>query len=181
MTNVPGICLALILVGGGFALTGDLGRLAARGMAVLQSTDVPDGEAASPVSHPPAPQARDATAPGARLPHQGPASVDMTTLAPGNRIVAWCGHAGDPASCRRVALDVVDPQGHEALVSDLPSPPAAGRPPVAPSPPRRVVVRGSAPSGAITRGGMVIIEARGIAGTADREAIGPIVALDVTR
>lgn len=183
MPNVPGICLALILVGTGFALTGDLGRLAARGMAVLHATDVPDA-ALIPVPHAPAPaappQARD-TAAGSRPPLHGPESVDVTTLAPGSRVLAWCGRPGDPVVARCLAFDIVDPQSREALVSEVLPPPAAGLPAIAPSPPRRVVVRGSVPSGAIAQGGMVTIEPHGIAGIADRETLGPIVALDVTR
>ena len=184
MPNVPGICLALILVGAGFALTGDLGRLAARGMAVLHATDVPADDPQIPVSHastPAAPpQARDAAA-AVRPPQRGPDRVDIATLAPGSRVVAWCGRPGDPMVARCLAFDVVDPQGREVLVSEVPLPPAAGLPAIAPSPPRRVVVLGSAPSGAIARGGMVTIEPHGIAGTADLETIGPIVAIDVTR
>jgi len=57
----------LALLGGGFAVTGDLGRLAARGMRLLESTTVPSEQSATdalpPVPVPASPVPMPATAP----------------------------------------------------------------------------------------------------------------------
>jgi|688.fasta_scaffold367022_2 hypothetical protein len=62
MHNLPGKLALLALLGGGFAVTGDLGRLAARGMRLLESTTVPS-EQPTADALPPAPAA-EASPPG---------------------------------------------------------------------------------------------------------------------
>jgi hypothetical protein len=62
MHNPLGKLALLALLGGGFAVTGDLGRLAARGMRLLESTTVPS-EQPTADALPPAPAA-EAPAPG---------------------------------------------------------------------------------------------------------------------
>jgi hypothetical protein len=56
MHNPLGKLALLALLGGGFAVTGDLGRLTARGMRLLESTTVPSEQAAAD-AFPPAPAA----------------------------------------------------------------------------------------------------------------------------
>lgn len=186
MQNVLGTGLALGIILGGFALTGDLGRLAARGMRVIQSTDVPDDEAPIPVAASadpePAPSGLPAAAAATRPP-QGLDAVDMSMLAAGSRIRVWLGQSTPPTAgaSRCIALDVVDPTTREALVAEMPPPSAPGLPAVAPAPPRRALVAGSGPAGTITRGGALTLRSRGIAGDGGHESLGPIVALDVTR
>ena len=178
MQNVLGTCLGLGIILGGFAVTGDLGRLAARGMRVIQATDVPDDEAPIPVAAAtdpePAPPGLTATAAAIRPPRNGVEAVDVSTLAAGSRIRVWLGHpvsatAGDS---RCLVLDLVDPESREALVCEMPPSPA---------PPRRALVAGSGPTGTISRGGTLTVRSRGIAGDGGHETLGPIVVLEVTR
>lgn len=186
MQNVLGTGLALGIILGGFALTGDLGRLVSRGMRVIQSTDVPDNEAPIPVATAPAPQPAapglPAVAAAVRPLRRGLDAVDVSMLAVGSRMLVWIGHPAPSTAgeVRCLALDLVDPASREALVTEMP-PPAAGQPAVAPAPPRRVLIAGSGPAGTITRGGMLTLQSRGIVGDGDRESLGPIVAVDVTR
>ncbi len=56
MHNPLGKLALLALLGGGFAATGDLGRLTARGMQLLESTTVPAGLPNQPALEPPAQQ-----------------------------------------------------------------------------------------------------------------------------
>lgn len=197
MQNVLGTCAVLALLTGGLSLTGDLGWLLGRGMHVIQATDVPSAAPPTALPAPPAvttpgvvtPPARAAAAASTPLPPAadrrlppsgGPETVDVSMLAPGTRIVVWLGLPGTSAADapRPIALDVVDPVAREALMSE-PQWPAQGRSAVAPSPPRRVLIRGSGPAGTIVRGGSVDMEPQGIAGTTGRETVGPVVALDV--
>lgn len=187
MQNVLGTCLTLAILGGGFALTGDLGRLASRGLRVIQATDVPDDEAPIPVTAAPGPAPERPALPDQaiviRSHRHGLDAVDVTTLAAGSRIHVWLGEPGQPAggATRCLALDLIDASSGEALVSDVPPPPAPGLPAMAPAPPCRVLVAGSGPAGTITRGGTLTMRSQGIAGGGDRESFGPIVALEISR
>jgi len=187
MQNFFGTCLAIGLLGGGFALTGDLGWLAARGLRVIQATDVPDDDAPIPVTSSAAPATSSpapATCSAAALPPRtGPDAVAVASLAPGSRIRVWIRQPGHHANgaCTCVDLDIVDPAAAEALAADVMPPSAPGQPPLAPAPPRRVHVRGSGTGGAIPVGGQLELEPRGIAAGAVRESLGPVVALDVIR
>jgi hypothetical protein len=52
MSNILARCMALGIVAGGFALTGDLSRLASRGFEVLNASDIPAADAtAEPDGH----------------------------------------------------------------------------------------------------------------------------------
>jgi len=184
MQNVLGTCLALAILGGGFALTGDLSRLAARGLKVVEATDVPDGAAPTAVGAA-ADGTRRAAASVETAPRDGGVldAVDLSTLAPGDRVVVWIRHASAsrPGDLRHVTCDVVDPAGREALVSEVEAPPAAGEPAFAPAPPRRALVAGSGPAGTIVRGGTLEIRPQGIAGAEGCETVGPVFAIDVER
>lgn len=184
MQNALGTCCALVILAGGFALTGDLARLADRSLKVIQATDVPDDDGPVPVIDDSAmaggPRVATAAAPS---PPSGDLldAVDVTTLAPGSRVVVWIRHPGRsrPGDLRHLTCDIVDPAGREALVSEVEPAPAPGTPANAPAPPRRVRVAGSGPAGAITRGGALELRAHGIAGDGGSETIGPVFALDV--
>ena len=184
MQNVLGTCLALAILGGGFALTGDLAQLANRGLKVIQATDVPDDEAPIPVAAgsvaAEGPRDSGAVQP-ARVPGHVLDAVDITTLAPGSRVVVWIRHPGrsTPADMRSLVCDVVDPAGREALVSEVEPTPTSGAPAFAPAPPRRVLVAGSGPAGTIVRGGTLELRPQGIAGAGGSETLGPVFALDV--
>lgn len=184
MQNVLGTCLALAIIGGGFALTGDLARLADRGMQVIQATDVPDHDAPVPVAAGPVaaegPRNAGAVQP-ARVTAHVLDAVDITTLTPGSRVVVWIRHPGrsTPADMRSLVCDVIDPAGREALVSEVEPAPASGAPAFAPAPPRRVLIAGSGPTGAIVRGGTLELRPQGIAGAGGNETLGPVFALDV--
>jgi len=187
MQNVLGTCLAIVILGGGFALTGDLAHFADRSLKVIQATGIPDDEAPIPVTTDPV----VAGAPRPAVPSANPVlpvggmldAVDISGLAPGSRVVVWIRHPGlsKPGDVRLVTCDIVDPAGREALVSEIEPPPAAGEPAFAPAPPRRAIVAGSGPTGTIVRGGTLEIRPQGIAGTAGCETIGPVFALDVQR
>jgi hypothetical protein len=185
MQNPLGTCLALGLIVGGFGLTGDLGRLISRSMRVIQASDVPDDDAPIPVApatgREPAPPMHPVAEATIRPPRAGLEAADATRLAAGNRIRIWLERpaAAGPGEVRCLALDIVDPASREALVSEVPPSPAPGLPAAAPAPPRRAIIGGSGPAGAITRGGTLMLQSRGIAGAGDRESLGPIIAIDV--
>jgi hypothetical protein len=80
MSSILARCTALGIVAGGFALTGDLGWIADRGLAVLNASDVPAPrpEADAPVPAPepaPTPSARDAAAVPMKPPTAAPADA----------------------------------------------------------------------------------------------------------
>lgn len=184
MQNFLGTCFALVILGGGFALTGDLAQLANRGMKVIQATDVPDDDAPVAVdSCPVATGGPRVTAPAETAPPSGSVidAVDVTALAPGSRVVVWIRHPGRTTSgdLRHLTCDIVDPAGREVLVSEIEPPPASGAPAFAPAPPRRALIAGSGPAGTIVRGGMLEFRPQGIAGAGMCETIGPVFALDV--
>jgi hypothetical protein len=85
MHNPLGKLALLALLGGGFAVTGDLGRLTARGMRLLESTTVPSEQPAADVL-PPAPvPAAPAPAPEA-APRQPPAAAPAHPSPPVHHI-----------------------------------------------------------------------------------------------
>lgn len=183
MHNLVGTCAALGLIVGGFMLTGDLGWLATRGLRVIEATDVPDDEAPVPMD-----TSAEKAAPAARTgvgrpPRTDLVAVDIASLEAGNRLRVWVRRPGQPATgdCACVALDLIDPAASEALASVVPRPPAPGEPAVAPSPPRRVFIRGSGSSGVVAVGDALALEPHGIATDAGPENLGAVVAMDVVR
>lgn len=198
MSNFLARCAAIGLVGGGFAATGDLGWLAARGMRLVNARTIPseerpaDAEPAvseaaavilppAPVAPPPAPDpfrsppaARPVmpAAPDPAPPSNSPERLDLATLHPGERITFWIGR---PTTARQpwIAFDIVDPVAGEAL---LVTPGMAAR---------RVTIRaarGGQPS-VVTKGGAILVTPVGPAhhGQAGGEALGPITALAIGR
>lgn len=123
---------AVSLIGAGFAVTGDLRRLADRGTRFLNATAVPTGEA-DHASGQPAPgplpaagsvpalpergesvQHRDAPlgspVDALRLPTSTLDTIDLRALAAGARVTVWVGTPPAP-----VAFDIVDPASGEVL------------------------------------------------------------------
>lgn len=184
MQNFLGTCLALGILAGGLLVTGDMSRLAARALRVIQSTDVPDHDAPVPVTAPARPTPGPATPADPPGPRGGTVSeVDLTALAPGSRVIVWLGVAGrvttEPA--RRLMLDVVDPTAREALACEAEWPPSTGPAAIPPAPPRRVRTQGSGAGGVLVRGGTIELEPRGIAGAHTPETFGPVVGLETIR
>ena len=197
MSNFLARCAAIGLVGGGFAATGDLGWLAARGMRLVNARTIPSeekpadaepgvSEAAAailppaPTVPPPAPDpfrsppaARPAIpTPDPSPPSNGPARLDLATLHPGERVTFWIGR---PTIARQpwIAFDIVDPAAGEAL---LVTPGMAAR---------RVTIRaarGGQPS-VLTKGDAILVTPVGPAhhGQAGGETLGPITALAIGR
>jgi hypothetical protein len=145
MQNLLGKLAILALLGGGFAATGDLGRLSARGMQLLESTTVPveqpavEVAAPQPVAPPapsvppvpdyvhhidheapiPVPAAETPVAQPPRMPAAGtaPAALDLAALVAGARVLVWLPpDARSSGRHRCVALDLVDPRTGEALL-----------------------------------------------------------------
>jgi hypothetical protein len=188
---------ALALLGAGFAVTGDLRRLAERGTRFLNATSVPGGGAAAagakpaagpsppvapappfteppgaPVVHRDAPLGRPIDA--LRLPTSTLDTVDLPSLAPGARVTVW---VGTPPVA--VAFDVVDPASGEVLEQ---SASMAGDGPLAVS--RRLRIEGvSNRPTRLDRGGMLRLTPLGVAyggrpaGPAER--LGPVRAIEV--
>lgn len=198
MSNFLARCAAIGLVGGGFAATGDLGWLAARGMRLVNARTIPSEEtpadAAAVVSAatpdiPPAtpplpPSATDpfrspsAARPAGQSdgdpspPSNGPAQIDLATLRPGERVTIWIGR---PTIARQpwIAFDIVDPTAGEALLF---TPGMAAR---------RVKIRaarGSQPS-IVSKGEGIVVTTLGPAhhDQAGGETIGPVTALAIGR
>lgn len=167
MQNLLGTGLAIGILVGGFAITGDLGRLAARGRRVIGATDVP--AAPLPFSAPPASSASFGSGPlppppvVARPPRPaaGPERVEVASVRPGQRILVWLEAATEP-----VSIDVVDPATAAVILHD--------------GAPRRAAVVGAA----LVRGERFRVVGIGLAhaGTAAAtEDLGRITALDVGR
>lgn len=131
MSSLASKVTACSLLLGGFAVTGDLGRLADRGSRLLNATTVPTGEHQPAHPHPATAPAdrRPAAAPAAgrpaesgaaapcgpatdarRLPESALEAVDLEVLRPGAKIVVWF---GSPATAAE--FDVVDPATGEVL------------------------------------------------------------------
>lgn len=196
MSNFLARCAAITLVGGGFAATGDLGWLAARGMRLVNARTVPSEQAAAepgppqPVAGPwepsrptpsaqpsadpfrgppaPLPAARTADEPGP--PIGSPERVDLATLRPGERITVWIATSAASPAC--ITCDLVHPATGEALLM--------GRGLA----PRRVTIRGGASSRAIiARGETLVIAPASHARHAAPagETLGPVTAIAVGR
>ena len=181
------------LIVGGFAMTGDLGRLADRGADLLNATGVPTdlrdpeapavagpARAAAPAApsiaagaHPPpvAPALPGRRAEPPRLPVSSPASLDLGSLRPGQRLTVWVGSPPVPH-----AFDIVDPATGEVLEQAA----AGGHPSMTP---RRLQLTADGPrSSVITLGTRVRLVPLGIArggSTADpTDRLGPIRAIE---
>ena len=198
MSNFLARCAAIGLVGGGFAATGDLGWLAARGMRLVNARTIPseekpaDAEVAvpeaaaaflppAPAVPPPAPDpfrspsAAPPAIPAAldpSPPSNSPERLDLATLHPGERVTFWIGR---PTTARQpwIAFDIVDPAAGEAL---LVTPGMAAR---------RVTIRaarGGQPS-VLKKGDAILVIPVGPAhhGQAGGETLGPITALAIGR
>jgi hypothetical protein len=200
MSTILARCTALGIVAGGFAITGDLGRLADRGMKVLSASDVPAAQPAPvPIDMPARPAAAaQAVPPGSahdagpvvqtadlRPPAGGPDTVDVSRLQPGNRLIVWLTvtRRSGASAYRCLVFDMVDPAAAEALVYEAVSFTKDGQPKAAALPPRRVRIGTPGPAGSsIARMGTIRICHLGIAHATvhdDGDTIGPIVALEV--
>lgn len=169
MQNLFGKFLALCLVGGGFAATGDLGWLAARGMRLLNATGVPehDDEAPVPVPAFPSTPVTPGIPPIDRAPQPPAASaaerIEVAALRPGDRVHVRLADPATPAG-RWLVLDMIDPASGAALLQD--------------EAPRRVRILGD---GTLSRGGQLELVPLGFArtGRIAPEARGTITALAV--
>lgn len=188
-------CAALGLIAGGFALTGDLGWVTARGLKVINSRTIPvaetpaetvtagatapvtPGQAAIPPRHPlVAAGFSQAPAP----PRSGSDEVRIAALRAGDRILVWlqAARADLPGMC--LALDVIDPGSGEVLLAEVASLSPDGSL-LAAGPPRRVVVGagGTGPAtSAIRRGTPLFLRPEGLA-RAPAETPGTVAALVV--
>lgn len=169
MHNLLGTCLAIGILVGGFAVTGDLGRLAARGMRVIQATDVPVGFTQDPGPGPgvapvDAPAATTVTAASGVVPRPavvagpprrgiGPERVELAAARPGQRILVWLGTNAEP-----LPVDVVDPATAAVILHG--------------GPPRRATIAG----GAVVRGESLRVISLGLAHAGSRvdESLGTV-------
>jgi hypothetical protein len=143
MRNILPKLLAIGLLSGGFAATGDLGWLARRGIRLLEASTVPTESAAfepnaDGTGYDPAGVASTGfgsadlggtdlggATPGGALgltssrqgihPADGPAAVDLAALMPGARLVVWVRNPGTRGA-EPVTLDLIDPAGGAALL-----------------------------------------------------------------
>jgi len=188
---------AVALLGAGFAVTGDLRRLAERGTRFLNATAVPTGgsDAAGAPSPPgplpaapptPAiPQASGSPAPqhdapvgspidATRLPTSTFDTVDLRALPPGARVTVWVGLPPAP-----VVFDIVEPASGEVLEQSVSL--SGGISSVVS---RRLRLEGaSSRSTRIDRGGMLRLTPLGVAygsrPAGPAETLGPVRALEV--
>ena len=211
MSNVLARCTVLGLFAGGFALTGDLGWVADRGMRVLNSRSIPTDEAplgdepvvaaqgpsdavaarAAEPAPPPAASHHDA-APvfqvgDVRPPADGPNQATIAALDAGNRIVVWIAgtpRTSGPRAWRCLVLDVVDPASAEALLYEAVSFSSSGAPIATAAAPRRVRLSGPGGGSVIARGQSFDVRRLGVAAGLDGpadEQVGPVVALAILR
>jgi len=186
----------IALLGAGFAVTGDLRRLAERGTRFLNATAVPiggsDAAGAQPApGPPPAAHTPTITAPKStpvvhrdaplgrpvdalRLPTSTLDTVDLRSLAPGARVTLW---VGSPTAT--LAFDVVDPASGEVLEQSASQP---GGGPQAVSRRLRLEGASSRPT-RIDRGGMLRLTPLGVAygsrPAGPAETLGPVRAIEV--
>ncbi len=205
MHNFFAKSVAVALLVGGLSLTGDLGWIAAKGQRIVGSADVPAGfdntvawappapppavEQPRPAAPTPPPQQAAASTPDRepggpeavggsfKPPVGGPTEIAWASLGTGSRVIVWL--AGQTYRC--LVVDFVDPATGEALLYEVATVDASGRPLTTGGPPRRVVVgRDDAghPHGAgIVRGGLIHIAQTGIAPHAGGQWLGPIAAV----
>lgn len=165
MQNFLVSCLALGIIAGGFALTGDLGWIAGRGLRVIQAANVPDDEASAPVTASSLPSSAE-LAPHVPMPvnsprsARGPERIELASTRPGQRILVWLDDAAAP-----LPIDVVDPGSAGVILHH--------------GPPRRATIS----AGAIVRGEQLRVVDLGLAhaGTAAARSLGRIVGIDVGR
>lgn len=185
--------LAVGIIAGGFALTGDLGRLASRGRDVLNARDVPASEPAATETAAVDPATKGPTTAGSEPSAGTPGRevdfrplrdvvdrVDVSALDAGDRVMVWLavprGSGGRVFRC--LVLDMIDAAGSEALAYEAVSQAADGSPKATAAPPRRVRIRGDGPEGTLTTGGALEIQRRGVAADGvGHDRLGPIVAL----
>lgn len=197
MSTILSRLVAVGIIAGGFALTGDLGRLASRGLAVLNARDVPSARPEAPEATSAAaaqPSAPASPAPGQprtapqesefRPPVDGVGQVDLAGLAPGDRVVIWLtsprGSGGRAHRC--LVFDMIDPSESEALAYEAVSLAADGSPKATAAPPRRVRLRGEGTGGVVVVGGWAEVQRRGVAADGvGLERFGPVVALGLVR
>lgn len=204
MPNIFAKAIALAVIAGGFALTGDLGWIASRGMRLLDAADVaapsltdrqepvrpaaasPEPAAARPVPVPapalgPRPQPIVLVDAEVQPPAGGCEHVAWTALSPGDRVVVWFATRGQ----RCLVLDVVDPATGEALAYEVAAVSKDGQPLASAAPPRRVIVGRPADGPAavaISKGGMLHVAPAGIAAAGNEGRwLGPVEALDLVR
>lgn len=188
MSTILSRLVAVGIIAGGFALTGDLGRLASRGLAVLNARDVPHPPSDAPPTKPSTPTPTPVPGRPMAVPHDadfrpprdGLDRVDLVTLSAGSRIVIWLavprGFGGRAYRC--LVFDVIDAAEAEALAYEAVSLAADGSPRATASPPHRVRLRGDGPGGMVTVGGSVAVQRRGVAADGvGEERLGPVVAL----
>lgn len=191
-------CAALGIVAGGFALTGDMGRLADRGRRLLDAPTVPSEMPAEPTvetasaSEPTRsmPQEARADAPVGRAvsvpapPALGPDSIDLRQVTAGSRLLIWIRRPGAPArSVDLIALDIIDPVSGEALehrhAALTVETHETGATAVYAAP-RRVVITGNAVS-RITKGSPLrIAPLHGVNGLGTEEHVGTILAFSIS-
>ena len=196
MSSILSRFAAIGIIAGGFALTGDLGKLAKRGLDVVNSRDVPtatpeeSGMSPAATALAPAPPgspqgkaviARDADF---RPPQHGIDTIELSSLTAGNRIVVWLAmpRRSGGRAYRCLVFDVVDPAAGEALAYEAVSFAADGSPQATAVPPRRVRLQGDGHGGAVAKSGLIDVQRRGVAADGvGHETIGPIAALDLVR
>lgn len=198
MHNLLPKMLALILVAGGFAATGDLAWMTGLGMRLVNARTIPSEErpavtgsatasalpAMPTAPSPPAFAAPASVGPGPRAtaapvpPVGGPDTLALDTLSPGDRLIVWLGNpAAATANRPWVAFDLIDPVRLEALAQD------------ASRSPRRIRLRvlgGRGSAATLTKGLSLRTTPIGIAhdtaqADTDGETIGPITAFTVTQ
>lgn len=194
MHNVVPKMLALILVAGGFAATGDLAWLTGLGLRLANARTVPSEEPPAATAVAPAPPAPPTAPSPPAFVHQqpspqtaafsaplppasGPDVLALDTLSPGDRLVVWLGSSPAAANRTWVAFDLIDPVRLEAIAQS-----SFGSP-------RRVrlrVVGGRGSAATLAKGLSLLATPIGIAhdtpqGAQGGETIGPVAAFAVTQ
>ena len=194
MHNLVPKMLALILVAGGFAATGDLAWITGLGLRLANARTVPSEEppAATAVApalpapptapSPPAFAHRSPSPPvtffaAPTPPVAGPDVLALDTLSPGDRLVVWLGSSLATSDRTWVAFDLIDPVRLEAIAQG-----SFGSP-------RRVrlrVVGGRGSAATLAKGLSLLATPIGIAhdaaqGDQGGETIGPVAAFAVTQ
>jgi len=204
MQNLLAKSVAVALLVGGFAVTGDLGVLAERGRRVLGAADVPGPRepgtdsrlpgAGLPVSDPaggvsgrpfadgppPRPEPADELGrPVPKPPAGGPERLAWSSLTTGSRVVIWL--AGPSPAC--LVLDFVDPAAGEALLYEVATFSPSGQPLASRCPPRRVIAgrdaEGRPHADGLVRGGMLHVAPVAASGRGSGRWLGPLTAVEL--